>query len=109
MTTELTIARVYIHEAEHGRRTDLLKEVIAILHDRQRVKGATVFRGIEGFGASGEIHSADLLRLSAELPLVIEFFDSPEVVSKALLQIGEAVPDGHIISWPAQLHGPRKG
>jgi PII-like signaling protein len=105
MSAEVTVVRVYIHEAEHGRRDSLVDEIMAILHDRHRVKGATVFRGIAGFGASGEVHAADLLRLSAELPLVIEFFDVPEVVDAALAPIAGMVPAGHIVSWTAQLHG----
>ena len=106
MSREATIVRVYIHEAEHGRRRTLMEELMGILHDRQRVKGATVFRGIAGFGASGEVHTADLLRLNAELPLVIEFFDTPEVVAQVMPQIAAIVPGDHIISWTVQLRGP---
>jgi PII-like signaling protein len=103
MTAEVTIVRIYIHEGERGRRANLVDEIMEILHDRHRVKGATVFRGIAGFGASGEVHAADLLRLSADLPLVIEFFDVPEVAAAALALIEGIVPSGHIVSWNAQL------
>ena len=105
MAREVTVVRIYIHEAERGRRATLMEELMGVLHGQHRVKGATIFRGIAGFGASGEVHTADLLRLTAELPLVIEFFDMPEVVDRVLAQIEGMVPADHVISWSARLHG----
>jgi PII-like signaling protein len=101
MSKDVMIVRIYIHEAEHGRRTTLLQEVLNLLHDQQRVQGVTVFRGIAGFGSSGEVHAADMLRLSVDLPLVIEFFDDPPVAEAAIGLLQGIVPDGHIVHWPA--------
>ncbi len=61
------------------------------------MKGVTVFRGIAGFGASGAVHAADLLRLTADLPIVIEFFDEPEVAQAAMKLLNGLVPDGHVV------------
>jgi hypothetical protein len=54
------------------------------LHDQHAVQGVTVFRGVAGFGPDGEVHAANMLRLTVDLPLVIEFFDEPEVAEAAI-------------------------
>jgi PII-like signaling protein len=110
MDDEVTIARVYIHEDDHGKRKSLMQEVLNILHDQQRMQGVVVFRAIAGFGDSGEVHAADILRLNVDLPLVIEFFDRPEVVHAALALLDPLVPAGHILHWNATRHGgaPKK-
>ena len=64
--------------------------------------GVTVFRGIAGFGSHGEVHADDLLRVAVHLPLVLEFFDSPEVVAAVLPRIQELVPAEHIVTWQAR-------
>lgn len=104
MSGEVTMVRVYIKEADHGRRGNLMQEIVRLLHDQHRVSGITVFRGIAGFGASGEVHSADILRLAVDLPIVVEFFDAPNVVDAAIKLIRQLVPGEHIVSWPANLN-----
>jgi PII-like signaling protein len=101
MQSEVTMVRIYIKEADHGKHGNLMREIVRLLHDQHRVAGITVFRGIAGFGASGEVHSADILRLNVDLPLVIEFFDEPNVVDAALKLIRDMVPGEHIVRWPA--------
>ncbi len=101
MSNEVMIVRIYIHETEHGRRTNLMNEIVNLLHDQQRVRGVTVFRGIVGFGASGAVHAADALRITVDLPLVIEFFDTPEVAEAAMELLNAIVPAGHMIYWNA--------
>ncbi len=105
MDDDVTIARIYIHEADHGRRKSLLAEVLHLLHDQQRMQGVVVFRAIAGFGDSGEVHAADILRLTVDLPLVIEFFDRPEAVRAALALLDPLVPTGQILHWAATRHG----
>lgn len=102
MSEDIRLVRIYISEADHGRRKSLVDEIFTLLHDQHRVRGLTVFRGIAGFGKSGAVHSTDLLRLTADLPLVIEFFDTPARVSAALQALEPIVPQGHIVHWPAQ-------
>lgn len=99
MQTEITLVRIYLSEGDHGHGKSLLTEIFGLLHDRHQVRGVTVFRGIAGFGSGGEVHSADLLRLTAKLPLVIEFFDTPEVVDAALLALNGLVPNEHMVLW----------
>ncbi len=101
MSSEVIVVRIYIHEAEQDRRTNLQQEILTLLHDQQRVKGVTVFRGIAGFGASGAVHAADLLRLTVDLPIVIEFYDEPQVAQAAMKLLNGLVPDGHVVWWQA--------
>lgn len=105
MVNDILIVRIYIRETNQGKRKTLLQEILALLQDRHAVQGVTVFRGIAGFGASGETRANDILRLSVDLPVVIEFFDEPKVVEAALALLGDLVPGGHIISWPAKRYG----
>jgi len=105
MTNEVLMVRIYLSEADHGRRRALMQEIFSILHDRHAVQGVTVFRGVAGFGARGEVHADDILRLNVDLPLVIEFFDEPEVAEAAIHLLDDLVPGGHIVSWQARRHG----
>jgi len=75
----ITMVRVYLTEAE-GR----LKKLLKYLHDDSQVRGVTVLRGISGFGKSGKIHTAHLVDLSLDLPVIIEFFDTPEKITPIL-------------------------
>lgn len=102
MEKDMLLVRIYLSETDHGRKHNLMDEIMAILHDQHRVHGVTVFRGIAGFGSKGVVHSADLLRLTVKLPLVIEFFDEPARVEAALESLGELIPPGHVISWPVR-------
>lgn len=102
MEREVIVVRVYVSEADRGGKTSLVHEIFSRLHDAHRVRGLTVFRGIAGFGASGEVHAADLLRWTADLPIVIEFFDEPAVVEAALAALKDLLPVGHVLHWPAR-------
>jgi PII-like signaling protein len=99
---EMLLVRIYLSEADHGKKHNLLGEIMDVLHDQHKVHGVTVFRGIAGFGTKGVVHSADLLRLSARLPLVVEFFDEEAVVRSALEALKGLIPPGHLICWPVQ-------
>ncbi len=98
-TSEVTVVRIYITEGDHK-----LKSLMKRLHDEEKVKGVTVFRGISGFGKSGKLHSSDLLDLSMDLPVVIEFYDSPEKVKNILAHIGPEMEPGHVLSWSAKIN-----
>jgi len=101
MVREIEVVRVYISEEDQGRRRNLMQEIFSRLHDEHRVHGVTVFRGIAGFGAKGQVHAADLLRLHADLPLVVEFFDDAENVSAALDWLRTLVAPEQIVHWSA--------
>lgn len=101
MDSEVTIVRIYLHETEKGRGSSLQEEIMTLLHDEQKVKGATVFRGISGFGASGVVHSDNMLRLVVDLPVVIEFFDETAVAEAVIRKLDGLVAKGHVVWWRA--------
>lgn len=96
-TQTVTIARIYLREGEHQLAT-----LINLLHDKEKVSGVTVMRGIEGFGPDGKIHPASLLDLSLNLPLIVEFYDLPDKVEAILLHIEQYMGLSHIVTWQAQ-------
>jgi PII-like signaling protein len=102
MANDVLMVRVYLSEAHHGRRKTPVREIFSILHDRHAVKGVTVFRGVVGFDASGEVHANDILRLNVDLPLVIEFFDEPSVAEAAIHLLDDS-GRRDVIALPARL------
>lgn len=97
--SDVTIVRVYLHEAKAH-----MASLLQYLHDESRVKGVTVFRGITGFGNSGEYHSSKLIDMSLDLPVVIEFFDEAEKVEAIIDHLNKEVKPGHIVYWPAKIN-----
>lgn len=104
MSKQMTVVRIYISESDAGRKGNLMKNIMAVLHDQPRVHGVTVFRGIAGFGSKGVVHTADLLRLSPHLPEVIEFYDDPDIVAAAIEALNSLIPAGHMISWQVECN-----
>lgn len=97
--SEVMLVRVYCSEKDHQHR-----RVIDALHREHRVAGVTAFRGIAGFGKSGQLHEASLLDVSLDLPIVVEFFDTPDKVRAVLPVLEEMVGRGHIVAWPARAN-----
>lgn len=95
---EITLVRIYLTEAK-AHLSALLKR----LHDEEKVRGVTVFRGTAGFGRSGVLHSSKLLDMSLDLPVVVEFFDEPDKVAAILEHLEGVIEPGHIVSWSARL------
>jgi PII-like signaling protein len=98
-TTEITMVRIYLTEGQHQ-----LEPLLKVLHDQERVRGVTAFRGIAGFGESGQMHSSGLIDLSLDLPLVVEFFDAPAKVASVLEHLDELIKPGHMVSWSAHMN-----
>jgi len=95
--TDITMVRVYLTEGHKD-----VSKVIAWFETDAHVRGFTVFRGIEGLGNHGDVHKASLLDLVAELPIVIEFFDTPERTIELLEQLRSLVKADHIVTWSAK-------
>ncbi|TNF97940.1 MAG: DUF190 domain-containing protein [Gammaproteobacteria bacterium] len=96
---EITMVHVYLTEGDK-----LLNRLMQTLHDDEKVSGVTVFRGITGFGKKGHIHSSSLIDVSLDLPLVVEFFDSPDKIDTIIEHIREFIEPGHLVSWNATIH-----
>ncbi|MBL7032363.1 MAG: DUF190 domain-containing protein, partial [Nitrospira sp.] len=73
-----------------------LYEAIVLKARELNLAGATVFRGIMGYGAASRIHSIKLLRLSEDLPVMIEIVDTEENIEKILPFLDETVKEGLI-------------
>ena len=97
-TIEVTMVRIYLTEGE-----GIVKNLLKRLHDWEKVKGVTVFRGISGFGGSGVVHTSVAVDLMMDLPVVVEFFDTPEKVESILEHINTMLDPGHIVTWNARM------
>lgn len=87
--------RIYIGESDqwHGRS---LATAIVELCRKESLAGATVFRGVQGFGANSRIHTTHILDLSTDLPVVVEIVDKPERIAQILPALDEMVSEGLI-------------
>ncbi len=80
------LLRIFIGESDKvGHKT--LYETIVIEAKKQGLSGATVTRGIMGFGANSKIHTTKLLELSSDLPLVVEIVDTEEKIRAFTLKV----------------------
>jgi len=88
-----TLLRIFIGEAD---RHDGKPVYDWLLHKAQEegLAGATVIRGLQGFGASTRLHTAKVLRLSADLPVIVEIVDTEEKIENFLPLIDECVSEG---------------
>lgn len=92
---EGTLLRIFFGESDKHNRKPLY-EAIVIKARELGLAGATVSRGIMGFGADSRMHSAKILRLSGDLPVVVEIVDTEENIGKLLPFLDEAVQEGLI-------------
>lgn len=94
---KVMIVRIYCTESEH-----MLDAILNILHDQEQVAGVTAFRGIAGFGQSGKMHTASLLDISLDMPVIIEFFDHADKARRVMKHLESLVSPGHMVSWLAE-------
>ena len=92
---ERTLMRIHIGESDkwHGKP---LHEVIVAMLRKQGFSGATVLRGVGGYGGSSIYHTDKLLRLSQDLPIVVEVIESQERIDQILPRLDELVDGGLI-------------
>jgi len=87
------LLRIFIGENRHWHHQPLY-EAIVMKAREMHLAGATVLRGPMGYGASAYVHTAKILRLSMELPLVIEIVDAEEKINAFLPVLDEMVDSG---------------
>jgi len=102
LTGERTLMRIHIGERDRYHGKPLYEAIVLRLRERG-FAGATVFRGIMGFGASAGIHSEKVLRLSLDLPLVVECVDTEEKIQAVLPELDEMIGGGLITLERAQV------
>lgn len=97
---ERTLMRIFIGESDkvlHGPRRGhpLYHALLELLRERN-FAGATVLRGLEGFGASARLHTANFLDLSLDLPIVVEVVETEERIQEVLPELDEMIGGGLI-------------
>jgi PII-like signaling protein len=92
---ERTLMRIHIGESDkwHGRP---LHEAIVEMLRREGFSGATVLRGVAGYGGSSIYHTDKILRLSQDLPIIVEVVENTERIEKILPQLDQMVEGGLI-------------
>ncbi|QJW48560.1 DUF190 domain-containing protein [bacterium BFN5] len=88
--------RIYIGESDHWKRRSLYQAIVEKAKSLD-MAGATVFRGLMGYGANSRIHTASIVDLSSDLPILVEIIDSEEYMAKLLPFLDEMVEEGMVI------------
>jgi len=104
------LLRIFIGEGDRWHGMPLFEAIVRKARE-EGLAGATVLRGLEGFGAHSRVHTARILRLSEDLPVVVEIVDKPESIDRFLPLIDEMITEGtvtvedvHIVAY---RHGER--
>lgn len=87
------LLRIFIGESDRYQGKPLYKQIVRRAKELD-LAGATVTRAIMGFGANSRVQTSSLLRLSEDLPLVIEIVDSEEYINRLLPYLDEVIDDG---------------
>jgi PII-like signaling protein len=90
------LLRIYLGEADRWRDQPLYDAIVKRLH-MMDISGATVYRGIMGYGMKGHTHKQGLFRISRDLPIMIAVIDSEDKITQGAEAIEEMVEDGLIV------------
>ncbi len=90
---EQLLVRIFVGESDSWHRRPLVTALLERLR-AEGFAGATVLRGTAGFGARSVVHTAQILRLSQDLPVLIEVVDTPEHVERLIPILDEMVSEG---------------
>ncbi|OGS01575.1 MAG: hypothetical protein A3G41_06245 [Elusimicrobia bacterium RIFCSPLOWO2_12_FULL_59_9] len=102
------LLRIFVGEADRWDGLPLY-EAIVLEAKRQGLAGATAVKGFMGFGCKSHLHTAKLLRLSEDLPVIIEIVDSEEKINRLLPKLDEMVREGLITLEKVQVVMYRAG
>jgi uncharacterized protein len=92
---ERTLMRIHIGESDKWHGKPLYEAIVEMLR-KEGFSGATVLRGVAGYGGSSVYHTDKILRLSQDLPIVLEVIDSTERIEQILPRLDEMVDGGLI-------------
>jgi uncharacterized protein len=89
------LLRIFVGESDRWHGKPLYQAIVERVR-AEGLAGATVLRGLEGFGADSRLHTSRLLRLSEDLPVVIEIVDTEEQIARVLPLLDEMVQEGMV-------------
>lgn len=89
------LLRIFVGESDQWQGQPL-HEAIVLAARKHGLAGATVLRGLAGFGANSRIHTVKILRLSEDLPIVIELVDQPDRIQTFLPTLDQMVTEGMV-------------
>jgi uncharacterized protein len=96
------LLRLFIGESDTWHGKPLYQAIVERVRE-EGLAGTTVLRGIEGFGADSRIHTSRILRLSEDLPVVIEIVDTPEQIDRVVPILDEMVGEGMLTLERVQI------
>lgn len=100
--TQGILVRIFIGESDRHNGLALYEAIVQEAR-RRNMAGATVLRGIMGFGASSRLHTTKILRLSEDLPVVVEIVDTEERIEEFMPFLDEVVREGLITMEKVQV------
>lgn len=108
---ESDLLRIFVGESDRFEGRPLYQAIVEEARGRG-MAGATVLRGLMGFGATSRLHTVKVLRISEDLPMVVEIVDRPERIEAFLPELEAMVPEGLIIIEKVRViayRGKREG
>jgi PII-like signaling protein len=99
---EGVLVRIFIGDSDRHEGIPLYEAVVQRARERG-LAGATVFRGFEGFGAHSLVHTSRILRLSEDLPIVIEIVDKKEKIDTFLPELDSLIQEGLVTTEKVQV------
>jgi PII-like signaling protein len=96
------LLRLYIGESDTWHGKPLYQAIVERVRE-EGLAGATVLRGIEGFGADSRLHTSRILRLSEDLPVVVEIVDTPQQIDRVVPILDEMVGEGMLTLERVQI------
>ena len=102
------LLRIFIGENDKHEGLPLFEWIVRTARE-QGLAGATVLRGLEGFGAHSRLHTAKILRLSTDLPVIVEIVDTEEKIETFLPLIDAAIGEGLVTVEKVEVRFYRSG
>lgn len=102
------LLRIFIGESDRHAGLPLYEWIVRQAR-AEGLAGATVLRGLQGFGAHSRVHTAKILELSSDLPIIVEIVDTREKIERFLPLIDAAVPEGLATLEKVQIRFYRPG
>lgn len=99
---ECTLLRIFLGEGDEHQHRPLYKAIVTRARELG-LAGATVLRGRMGFGQSQRLHNASILRLSFDLPMILEIVDTPEKIEAFLPELKRMMRTGLLTAERAQI------